>query len=273
MGAGILPTTIHKNKLYFLFGKENAYADTPGYADFGGGTDNNESYMQTAIREGTEELTGFLGSEEELGKMLKKRGTYNINNDKNYRMHIFFMAYDESLPRYYNNNQRFLQKKLDPKIIEKSKIFEKAEIQWFCVDELLSRKKEFRSYFQKILEKIVAQQAKIFKFIQKKQKPDFYSDTNTNDTDTTTTTTVEDEDEDTSSSSSSEITTSASSSKTPSSSKSSSTRITMTDSSSMDTSETTSSPKTQKIYKNRKSKKNRNKKSRKSRSHKKIEIF
>ena len=60
MGAGILPTTIINNKLYFLFGKENKYADTPGWSDFGGGTDNKETFMETSMREGAEELTGFL---------------------------------------------------------------------------------------------------------------------------------------------------------------------------------------------------------------------
>jgi len=170
MGAGILPTTIHNNKLYFLFGKENQYADTPGYSDFGGGTDNNETYLQTAIREGGEELTGFLGSDDELRKMLKN-GTYNINNNSNhgnYRMHLFFLNYDEELPHYYNNNQKFIQQKLDPKIIKKVKIFEKSEIRWFCIDELQERKKEFRSYFQKIIDKIIAQKEKIYKFINKK---------------------------------------------------------------------------------------------------------
>ena len=173
MGAGILPTTIHNNKLYFLFGKENKYADTPGFADFGGGTDDHESYMQTAIREGSEELTGFLGSDEELGKMLKKRGTYNINND-NYRMHIFYLKYDEALPYYYNNNQRFLQKRLDPKVIKETKIFEKAEIRWFCIDELHKSKSEFRSYYPPIIDKILSQQNKIYKFIEKCQHPNQY---------------------------------------------------------------------------------------------------
>ena len=72
MGAGILPTTIHNNKLYFLFGKENKYADTPGWSDIGGGTDNNETYMQTASREGSEELTGFLGMEKDIKNLLNK---------------------------------------------------------------------------------------------------------------------------------------------------------------------------------------------------------
>ena len=52
MGAGILPTTIHNGKLYFLFGKESKYEDSaPGFSDFGGGTDNSESFLETAVRE------------------------------------------------------------------------------------------------------------------------------------------------------------------------------------------------------------------------------
>jgi hypothetical protein len=50
MGAGVLPTTIKDNKLYFLFGKENEFDDTPGWSDFAGGQDVNESQMKTAIR-------------------------------------------------------------------------------------------------------------------------------------------------------------------------------------------------------------------------------
>ena len=166
MGAGILPTTIYQGKLYFLFGKENKYADTPGFSDIGGGQDGTENFMQAAIREGTEELTGFLGSEADLAKLLKKHGTYNIdfNNDK-YRMHIFPMEYDPMLPFYYNNNARFLQRKLDPKIIEKSKIFEKAEIKWICIDDLHKMRKQFRSYFQPTLATLKEQEKKIYAFI------------------------------------------------------------------------------------------------------------
>ena len=122
MGAVILPTTIYKNKLYFLFGKENKNEKSaPGFSDFGGGTDNNETFLQTAIREGCEELTGFLGSNIDLKKRLKKNGTYKIdykselNNKTTYRMHIFPLEYDEKLPFYYNNNQKFIQKHLDNK--------------------------------------------------------------------------------------------------------------------------------------------------------------
>lgn len=172
MGAGILPTALYKGKLYFLFGKENKYEDSaPGFSDFGGGTDNSETYMQTAIREAGEELTGFLGSDKDIQQMLQKHGTYNIDyksgNHSTYRMHIFPMEYDHLLPFYYNNNQRFLQKRLDPKIIQHSKIFEKEEIRWVCVEDLKQMRSEFRSYFQNIVDIIIREKNQIKYFIKK----------------------------------------------------------------------------------------------------------
>lgn len=172
MGAGILPTTIHNNKLYFLFGRENQFEKSaPGFSDFGGGTDNNESYLETAIREGGEELTGFLGNDEELKTLLEKHGTYNIDipsgKNKIYRVHIFPMEYDEKLPFYYNNNQRFLQKRLDQEIIKKSKIFEKEEIRWIPINELNSMKLQFRFFFPPVIDKINNEREKIKNFIKK----------------------------------------------------------------------------------------------------------
>ena len=172
MGAGVLPTTILNGKLYFLFGKENQYEDSaPGFSDFGGGTDNNEKFLETAVREGGEELTGFLGTDNDVKKMLKKHGTYNIDykgeNDKygTYRCHIFPMVYDPMLPFYYNNNQKFLQKRLDPNVIKKTKIFEKAEIRWVCVDDMPKMLKQFRSFFQNIVKVIIENRSEIEKFI------------------------------------------------------------------------------------------------------------
>lgn len=171
MGAGILPTTIHNGKLYFLFGKEGKYEDSaPGYSDFGGGTDNTESYLETAIREAGEEFTGFLGNDSDVRKMLKHTYTidYTSPNSKHkpYRMHIFPFAYNEWLPHYYNNNQRFLQKRLDAHIFKTSKIFEKAEIKWVCVTQLQKMRPQFRSYFQNIVDMMLTQQKSILRFIK-----------------------------------------------------------------------------------------------------------
>ena len=176
MGGGILPTTIYNNKIYFLFGKENKYEDSAeGYSDFGGGTDNKETYFNTAIREGGEELTGFLGSSSDIKKMLKKYGTYNIDYRSDpkfatYRMHIFPIEYNPFLSHYYNNNQRFLQKRLDQNVIKKSKIFEKEEIKWVCIDDILKMRKKFRSYFQNIIDIILDKREEITHFITKNLK-------------------------------------------------------------------------------------------------------
>ena len=175
MGAGILPATIHNGKLYFLFGKESKFEDSaPGFSDFGGGTDNNESYFETAVREAGEEFTGFLGDDADVRKMLKK-GTYDIDytgntGHKTYRMHIFPFEYNPWLTHYYNNNQRFLQKNLPEDVFKTTKIFEKAEIRWVCADDLPRMKPKFRSYFQNIVTMMMQQKDAIKKFVQKDRK-------------------------------------------------------------------------------------------------------
>ena len=177
MGAGILPITICSDgKIYFLFGKENKYEDSAsGWSDFGGGTDNKETYFQTACREGSEELTGFLGSSHDIAVTLKTKGdAYTIDyTDKSgkygtYRTHIFPLTYDPMLPYYYNNNQRFLQKHLSPEIIQSTKIFEKAEILWICIDELKKMRKQFRSFYQNIVDELIANKSEITRFVKER---------------------------------------------------------------------------------------------------------
>jgi len=171
MGGSILPVALHHNKIYFLFGKERDIDENPGWSDFGGGTDKGETFLQTAVREGGEELTGFLGDDATIRKMLKKYGTYNIDYKSEgystYRCHIFPMTYDDKLPYYYNNNQRFLQKRLDPKIIKNTKIFEKTEIKWFSFDDIKKNHNQFRSFYKNIIHLILGHQSNIEQFIKK----------------------------------------------------------------------------------------------------------
>ena len=174
MGASVLPVTVHNGKVYLLFGKERDIDSNPGWSDFGGGTDKGETFMETAVREGGEELTGFIGSSDDIRKLLKKYGTVNVDyltkGYGTYRCHIFPMAYDEKLPFYYNNNQRFLQKRLDPAVIRDTKIFEKTQIQWFDIEELGKRRKEFRDFYRNIIDLILGKKAEIIAFAKKSLK-------------------------------------------------------------------------------------------------------
>jgi 8-oxo-dGTP pyrophosphatase MutT (NUDIX family) len=162
MGVGVLPACIKDNQIYFLFGKENKYNDTPGFSDFGGGKDNSETELQTAIREGKEEMTGFLG---DMKPYLKKH--YRLLYPKyNYTTLIFFFNYDEKLPIYFNNLQNFLHQKLDTKIIKESKIFEKCEMKWFSMNEMKKKRNLFRSFYREIVDELFSKQTEIKTFLE-----------------------------------------------------------------------------------------------------------
>jgi hypothetical protein len=85
-------------------------------------------------------------------------------------MHIFPFEYDLMLPFYYNNNQRFLQKRLDPDVIKNTTIFEKAEIRWICIDDIIKMRPQFRNYFRNIVDKIYNEKDDIKKFIMNRIK-------------------------------------------------------------------------------------------------------
>lgn len=176
--SSILPVAQYKNKLYFLFGKENPLEDTAhGFSDFGGGIDKGETPFETAVREGAEELTGFLGNPSQIRSHIKKHGgVYKITRVSkedpkyDYHVNIVHYDYDPNLPEYYNNNHMFLWNRMDKKILNKTKLFEKIEIDWFCEDELLKRKSECRWFYKDVVDKIVEELPNIRKHIKKCEK-------------------------------------------------------------------------------------------------------
>lgn len=165
VAAGILPVSIYKNKLYFLFGKENPMEDSsPGWADFCGSTDKGETIIETCLREGSEELSGFLGDEKQLKKMIHQSGgAYKIKHN-DYHIFIFFIKYDENLVKYYNNNHRFLWDRMDKKVLNDSKLFEKIEIKWFDKKELITNRNHFRSFYREIVDILLEHTDEIKKY-------------------------------------------------------------------------------------------------------------
>ncbi len=173
MGAGILPFCFRNNKLYFLFGKERDMDENPGWSDFGGGTDKEETYIETAVRECSEEISGFLGSEKDLMKHLKTHGYLNIylpnptNKRKGYMTFLTPFDYDPELILYFNRYQNFIQNKLDKRTIQKSKLFEKTEIKWFSFEDITKNKLKFRKFYQKIITILLKNKTIISKDCQK----------------------------------------------------------------------------------------------------------
>lgn len=169
MGAGILPVAVFKNKLYFLFGLENEYADTPGWADFGGGREKKETNYETAIREGCEELNGFLGCGKKLAKLAKKNRVSEATYE-HYTTYIFQVAYDEKLPQYFSSNYKFVRHRLNNIVKKDNGLFEKSEIKWFSFDELRETKRKFRPFYRNIVNEILSQEKEITKKMRKMRK-------------------------------------------------------------------------------------------------------
>ena len=146
MGGGILPLAIKGNKLYLLFGKE---VEDGKWSDFGGGKEGSESPLRTAIREGCEELDGFLGCESALKKLVTRDMVVKLKHEQ-YHTYVFRIPYDEILPDYFRNHHIFIKKHL-PHLIRKNGLFEKSEIKWFSIEEIKHAKSQFRPFYKKIL--------------------------------------------------------------------------------------------------------------------------
>ena len=166
VASSILPVAIHKGKLYFLFGKENEMEDSAkGFSDFGGRVENNESILDTAYREGSEEFCGFLGDEKSVKQFIQENGGYMTHSHNEYHIHLFSMKYDENLPFYFTNHHRFMWNKMDKDMLNKSKLYEKQEIRWFSADDLKKRRDEFRPFYREIVDELRNRLPEIRKFI------------------------------------------------------------------------------------------------------------
>ena len=53
---------------------------------------------------------------------------------------------------------------MDKVLLTKTRLFEKIEIGWFSIDDMKARKKEFRNFYQKILELFLSKEESITQF-------------------------------------------------------------------------------------------------------------
>jgi 8-oxo-dGTP pyrophosphatase MutT (NUDIX family) len=161
VGAGLLPAAVHKGTIYLLFGRENELNDTPGWADFGGGSKPNETPLDIATREGSEELNGLLGSQSTLKKVAVKHKIAELKF-KEYTTIVFKTEYDEKLEDYYKNNYRFFEKYLPgAKKNPHNGLLEKSEIKWFTFAELKKHRAKFRPFYQNMVNVILEHEAEI----------------------------------------------------------------------------------------------------------------
>ena len=70
--GGIVPYTVLAGQLHFLLARETCPPHGDGtWCGFGGGRDDDETPLETAVREGWEESMGLLGRPEDLRRRLR----------------------------------------------------------------------------------------------------------------------------------------------------------------------------------------------------------
>ena len=154
MGGGILPIAFYKGKIYFLFSREYSKSKTKGglWSDFGGSRESNETYRQTAIREGFEESNHIIGSKKELIKLVDN-SIYEITINK-YRTYIVLIDYDKELPNKFR--KQFLSiKNSKPHLIAKNGLYEKDMLKWYSYQDIKNDFNKFRPFYKNIVKKIL----------------------------------------------------------------------------------------------------------------------
>ena len=158
MGAGILPITIHKGKLLFLFSREyiggKLKRDKGKWSDFGGGTELGESIKATAIREGWEESSGFLGNIENISKLVNTKTVTKISY-KGYTTYVVYIKYNKKLPSKFNKQFARINASHPEKISTKG-LYEKDLIEWVSYDDIRKNYNIFRPFYKHIVKRILS---------------------------------------------------------------------------------------------------------------------
>lgn len=165
MGAGVLPVALYKGTLFLLLGQERK---NNLWSDFGGSAHKGEKPFKTAIREGVEELNGFLGDDNEFEALVTRNLILSISYDK-YTSYIFKTNYDKKLPTYFSNVNKFAEQHLKDEIdIDHNGLFEKKQIQWFPLSKLKEDKSQIklREFYKPLLETILKNDKFIISFLQ-----------------------------------------------------------------------------------------------------------
>ena len=153
MGAGILPVAYYKDELYLLFSREyNKYKGHVDWRDFGGTPENNESDIQTAVREGWEESAWFLGNKKNIHNLIKNNLVIKVKNKK-YTVYVVLIEYDKTLPKKFREHFLKMYKK-DKAKIAKNGFYEKDMLKWVKIKDIKKNMWMFTSWYKILVNRI-----------------------------------------------------------------------------------------------------------------------
>lgn len=161
-GGGIIPVRIVNGELFFLFGRER-FDD--GWSDFGGAHEEGEETIDTAIREGYEELSGLLGNMEEMATEVRQNLVDTIDN-KTYVIYVYapcakrHPSLDE-LPVFFQRNYDFVNQTTPKLITDHNGLYEKTTVRWFSAEEAATERESFRRFYRHMLDSVLRREMHI----------------------------------------------------------------------------------------------------------------
>ena len=156
MGGGILPITIYKNNIYFLFSREHngSKNDKGKWSDFGGSREGKETQYQTAVREGVEESSGILGTKRDVRDLIKHHLLGKIT-DKAYSIWIVEVEYNPNIVHVFRNHFKDALKHNLETVKKHNGLFEKDKLQWIKLSSLERKKNMFRPWYKRFIPQII----------------------------------------------------------------------------------------------------------------------
>lgn len=151
MGAGVLPVARRGGEVVFLLGRETCDGK---WSDFGGTREGRETRWQTAIREGAEELCGFLGRAQDLAARVKRNWVAEVQAGA-CTTYVFEIDYDPLLPAYFNNHHKFISSHSPEAVKANNGLFEKSSVEWFSVADLKKRRGSFRRFYRVLVDELI----------------------------------------------------------------------------------------------------------------------
>jgi len=152
--SGILPVALHNNSFHFLFSREFRKGNKKiiDWRDFGGTPENNETPKETAIREGWEESSGFLGDENDIKNLIEKKLVCTVKSNK-YTVYVVEIPYDTSLPSRFKSHFDKMAAK-DPSKLVKDGFYEKDKLLWIKLENIKNHMNKFQPWYKTIVRKL-----------------------------------------------------------------------------------------------------------------------
>ena len=109
--------------------------------------------MSCAIREGAEELCGFLS------KPFIKENISGRQSIKRYTTFFVYLDYKkhQTLPYYLNAHYKFMAKNSGMTRETNTGLYEKDEFAWFSLKDIREKREQFRPFYREMLDLIVAE--------------------------------------------------------------------------------------------------------------------